>query len=183
MHQRGLSEQGDVTSILGPRSDGELITRAHSILRWKIRYNSVNVGVQNGHVTLSGNVLSCLDREAAEQTVRKLSGVVKFTNRIVITSPNTAWSAQHAPAGPCCICSRAIARWPISTLPLLALNGHFLQAAACPLWRAKRTTGARSLMPAPPQSEPLAYAEHLSPGVIARRRSSPSCRRKARPPR
>ena len=89
MHQRGLSEQADVTSILGPRrSDDELITRARSILRWKIRYNSVHVAIQNGHVTLSGNVLSYLDREAAEQTVRKLSGVVKLTNRVVVTSPN-----------------------------------------------------------------------------------------------
>ena len=87
MHQRGLSEQVDVTSIWGPlRSDDELITRARSILRWKIRYNSVHVAVQNGHVTLSGNVISYLDREAAEQTVRKLSGVVMLTNRIVITT-------------------------------------------------------------------------------------------------
>ena len=94
MHQRGLSEQADVTSILGPRrSDDELITRARSILRWKIRYNSVHVAIQNGHVTLSGNVLSYLDREAAEQTVRKLSGVVKLTNRVVVTSPNIACSA------------------------------------------------------------------------------------------
>jgi osmotically-inducible protein OsmY len=94
MHQRGLSEQVDVTSFSGPlRSDDELITRARSILRWKIRYNSVHVAVQNGHVTLSGNVLSYLDREAAEQTVRKLSGVVKLTNQVVVTSPNITWSA------------------------------------------------------------------------------------------
>ena len=94
MYQKGLSEQVKVASILGRlRSDDELITRARSILRWKIRYNSVHVAVQNGHVTLSGNVLSYLDREAAEQTVRKLSGVVKLTNRVVVTSPNITWSA------------------------------------------------------------------------------------------
>ena len=72
MYQKGLSEQVEVASILGRlRSDDELITRARSILRWKIRYNSVHVAIQNGHVTLSGNVLSYLDREAAEHTVRK----------------------------------------------------------------------------------------------------------------
>jgi osmotically-inducible protein OsmY len=88
MHQSGLSEQVDVASMLGPfRSDDELITRARSILRWKIRYNSVHVAVQNGHVTLSGNVFSYLDRQAAEHTVRKLTGVVTLTNRIVTTSP------------------------------------------------------------------------------------------------
>ena len=88
MHQNGLSEQVEVASIFKPfLSDDELVTRARSILRWKIRYNSVHVGASNGHVTLSGNVFSYLDREAAEQTVRKLTGVVTLTNRIVATSP------------------------------------------------------------------------------------------------
>ena len=87
MQQSRLSERVEVASILEPlRFDDELVTRARSILRWKIRYNSVHVAVQNGHVTLSGNVISYLDREAAEQTVRKLSGVVMLTNRIVITT-------------------------------------------------------------------------------------------------
>ena len=59
MYQKGLSEQVEVASILGRlRSDDELITRARSILRWKIRYNSVHVAVQNGHITLLGNVVS-----------------------------------------------------------------------------------------------------------------------------
>ena len=88
MYQRGLSEQVEVASILGRlRSDDELITRARSILRWKIRYNSVDVAVQNGHVILSGQVCSDLDREAAEHTIRKMTGVVTLTNRIVTTSP------------------------------------------------------------------------------------------------
>jgi osmotically-inducible protein OsmY len=75
-----------VASILGQvPSDDELATRARSILRWKIRYNSVRVVAQNGHVTLSGNVFSYADREAAEQTVRKLTGVVTLTNQIITT--------------------------------------------------------------------------------------------------
>ena len=103
MYQRGLSEQVEVASVLGPlRSDDELTTRARSILRWKIRYNSVNVAVQSGHVTLSGNVLSHLDREAAEHTVRKLTGVATVTNRIVTTSPRMEegrWESQPLEEG------------------------------------------------------------------------------------
>src|SRR5262245_50296031 len=39
------------------------------------------------HVTLSGQVDSSSDRDAAEQMIRKLSGVVGFTNRTTILSP------------------------------------------------------------------------------------------------
>ena len=40
------------------------------------------VEAENGHVTLSGQVDSSSDRDAAEQIIRKLSGVVGVTNRI-----------------------------------------------------------------------------------------------------
>jgi osmotically-inducible protein OsmY len=69
------------------RSDDELVTRARSILRWKIRYNEVRVAARDGHVILSGHVFSKLDREVAEHTIRKMTGVVTLTNRIVTTSP------------------------------------------------------------------------------------------------
>ena len=86
--QNGSSEQIEIASISQPRpSDDELITRALSILRWKIRYNAVRVAARHGHVILWGHVLSKLDREAAEHTIRKMTGVVTLTNRIVTTSP------------------------------------------------------------------------------------------------
>jgi osmotically-inducible protein OsmY len=86
--QNGPSDQVEIASISEPRdSDGELVTRARSILRWKIRYNAVHVAARDGHIILSGHVFSNLDREAAEHTIRKMTGVVTVTNRIVITSP------------------------------------------------------------------------------------------------
>ena len=86
--QNGPSDQVEIASISEPRgSDGELVTRARSILRWKIRYNEVRVAALDGHVILSGHVFSNLDREVAEHTIRKMTGVVTLTNRIVITSP------------------------------------------------------------------------------------------------
>ena len=92
--QNGPSDQVEIASISEPRgSDGELVTRARSILRWKIRYNAVYVTAEDGHVTLSGHVFSDLDREAAEQTVRKMTGVATLTNLIVTASPCSARSA------------------------------------------------------------------------------------------
>ena len=64
-------------------SDSELESRARSILRWKIQFNAVHVAAVSGHVTLSGEVISALDRETAEQTIRKLGGVVGVTNSII----------------------------------------------------------------------------------------------------
>jgi len=64
-------------------SDSELESRARSILRWKIRFNAVHVAAVSGHVTLSGEVISALDRETAEHTIRKLGGVVGVTNSII----------------------------------------------------------------------------------------------------
>ena len=64
-------------------SDAELARRARSLLRWKIRYDSIQVKTVNGHVTLFGEVSWDQDRETAERTVRNLTGVVDVTNSIV----------------------------------------------------------------------------------------------------
>src|SRR5262245_37863325 len=68
-------------------SDLELAYRATSLLRWKIRYNAIRVKAENGHLMLSGKVDTPSDITAAEQTIRKLSGVIEVTNRIVAQTP------------------------------------------------------------------------------------------------
>ena len=68
-------------------SDCELTFRAASLLRWKIRYNSICVEAEKGHVILSGKVDWPSDITNAEQTIRKLSGVLEVTNRIVAQLP------------------------------------------------------------------------------------------------
>jgi osmotically-inducible protein OsmY len=65
--------------------DDEIAKRALSLLRWKIRYDSILVQAEKGHVTLSGEVSWHSDRESAEHMVRKLGGVVSVTNLIVIS--------------------------------------------------------------------------------------------------
>jgi len=82
-----LSEQMVEAPILEQVfSDDELENRVRSLLRWKIRFNAVHVAVGSGHVTLSGQVISALDRDTAEQTIRRLRGVVGVTN-CIIASP------------------------------------------------------------------------------------------------
>jgi osmotically-inducible protein OsmY len=76
MERVGFSRQIKVTSILGQAlSDDELAIRARSLLRWNIRYNSIHVEAENGHLMLSGEVDTSSDRDAAEQIIRRLRGV------------------------------------------------------------------------------------------------------------
>jgi osmotically-inducible protein OsmY len=73
----------DPTQLLAQAlPDEELVHRARSLLRWKCRFDSVQVAAQAGRVTLSGDVMFPLDREIAEHTIRKLSGVIEITNLI-----------------------------------------------------------------------------------------------------
>ena len=74
--QTCLSERMEAAIPTQVFTDDELENRVRSLLRWKIRFNAVAVAVESGHVTLSGQVISALDRETAEQTIRKLRGVV-----------------------------------------------------------------------------------------------------------
>ena len=90
MQTSGLTERVEAVILEQVFSDDELENRVRSLLRWKIRFNAVDVAVLRGHVTLCGQVISDLDRETAEQSTRKLRGVVAVTNRIIAP-----------PIGPC----------------------------------------------------------------------------------
>ena len=67
-------------------ADDEIAKRCLNILKWDttIPPDAVNVTVQNGWVTLAGQVTWQFQRKAAEDAVRKLSGVVGVTNAISI---------------------------------------------------------------------------------------------------
>ena len=88
MQTNGLMQRVQPAILEQALSDDELETRVRSLLSWKIRFNAVHVAVESGHVTLSGQVISASDRETAEQTIRRLRGVVGVTN-CIIASPTT----------------------------------------------------------------------------------------------
>ena len=62
----------------------------------RVRFNAVRAAVVSGHVTLSGQVISALDRETAEQTIRRLRGVVGVTNCIIASLPDPPNSLQNS---------------------------------------------------------------------------------------
>lgn len=68
-------------------NDDEIAQRAINILAWNssVPQNAVQVKVQNGWVTLAGQVSWNYQRVAAEADVRKLSGVVGVVNDISLT--------------------------------------------------------------------------------------------------
>lgn len=67
-------------------ADDEIAARALSLLRWSavVPTDSVMVKVQDGWVSLSGQVTWQFQRSAAEAEVRRLSGVVGVVNSITI---------------------------------------------------------------------------------------------------
>jgi osmotically-inducible protein OsmY len=73
MNGKQRAQSNESATACSDHSDTEIAKRARSVLRWKIRYDSIQVTAEKGHLTLFGEVNWNLDREAAEQTVRKLT--------------------------------------------------------------------------------------------------------------
>lgn len=67
-------------------ADDEIAGRALSIMRWNavVPYDTVQVEVQHGWVTLTGQVEWQFQRIAAESGIRRLSGVAGLFNEITI---------------------------------------------------------------------------------------------------
>jgi osmotically-inducible protein OsmY len=65
-------------------SDDEIAKRALSIIKWdaQIPQDAVQVTIQKGWVTLTGQVSWQYQKKAAEDAVRKLSGVIGVINNI-----------------------------------------------------------------------------------------------------
>ncbi len=67
-------------------ADDQIAQRATDILRWNSVVSSlpIEVVVRNGWITLSGRVNWYFEKRAAENSVRKLSGVRGITNSIIV---------------------------------------------------------------------------------------------------
>ncbi len=77
---------------LGKRSDADIAESARDILSWtsSLPADAVNVMVEGGWLTLSGNVEWQYQRQAAGDSVRKLMGVIGVNNQIAIQPSLTA---------------------------------------------------------------------------------------------
>jgi osmotically-inducible protein OsmY len=78
-------------------SDSEIAERAVKIISWhsEIPDGAVMVKVDNGWITLSGDVKVHTQKVAAEAAVRKLSGVVGISNFITVKAGPTAPDTQR----------------------------------------------------------------------------------------
>jgi osmotically-inducible protein OsmY len=68
------------------RSDEDIAAAVANVLEWNVLvpHDRVKVQVQDGLVTLSGEVDWWYQKNAAEETVRSLMGVVWFSNQITV---------------------------------------------------------------------------------------------------
>jgi osmotically-inducible protein OsmY len=68
------------------RSDDEIAKRALDTLAWNVTVPNerIQVKVQKGWITLSGEVDWYYQKQAAENSVRKLSGVIEVSNQITL---------------------------------------------------------------------------------------------------
>ena len=87
---KGVKATADETEVRYPfdqrTSDDQIAKRAIDILGWDIWVPSglIQITVHNGWVTLTGNVDWFYQKKAAEEDVRKLSGVHGVINNIAI---------------------------------------------------------------------------------------------------
>ncbi len=79
------------------RSDDEIAAAAIERLAWDVSIprDAVKVKVEKGFVTLTGEVLSFYQREAAQQDVRRLFGVTSVANLIAIKARPDAISISE----------------------------------------------------------------------------------------
>lgn len=94
----GIAEEMDVRYPFAKKTnDDQIAKRALDIMAWDIMVpaDAVDVLVQDGWVTLSGTVNWQYERKAAEDNVRKLSGVRGVTNKVAIKPQVDADDVKH----------------------------------------------------------------------------------------
>jgi osmotically-inducible protein OsmY len=84
---KGVADEIEIRPVGGAAgTDDEIAKRAVNILTWDtaVPDNAVQVTVRGGRVTLTGQVEWQFQRQAAEEAIRKLSGVIGIINQIKI---------------------------------------------------------------------------------------------------
>jgi osmotically-inducible protein OsmY len=95
---RGIAQEIEVRLPSNIKtSDDQIARRALKIIAWDTTLpdDKVQVKVENGWVTLSGDVDRHYHRLGAEQAVRKLSGVAGVTNLLKVTPCAAAPDVRH----------------------------------------------------------------------------------------
>lgn len=92
---RGIANEIRVLPV-GERSDSEIATAALNVLRWDALVpEGIAVRVEDGWVTLVGDVEWDYQRRAAEHAVRRVLGVLGVTNQISLKPQVSAHDLKH----------------------------------------------------------------------------------------
>lgn len=77
--------------------DDQIAKRALKIIAWDttVPDDKVRIKIENGWITLSGEVEWNFQKEAVETAVRKLSGVIGITNQITVKPHADAGNVKH----------------------------------------------------------------------------------------
>lgn len=80
------------------RNDADIALAAERALEWNVLVpgNRIQIMVENGWLTLSGEVAWAYEREAAERSVRDLIGVVHLNNLIIVKPAVQADSVERS---------------------------------------------------------------------------------------
>jgi osmotically-inducible protein OsmY len=95
---RGVAQEIEVRYPSDKKdADDEIAQRAAKILEWdsSVPLGKIKVKVERGWITLSGDVEWQFQRQAAEDAVRKLSGVSGVTNTILVRPRVDAINVKH----------------------------------------------------------------------------------------
>lgn len=122
------------------RNDSDIAAAALDHLSWNtaVPADAVMVKVEKGWVTLSGKVNWQFEREAAEQNIRTLSGVIGVSNRIVVTPKINATNVKDA-------VERALHRswfYDPDSIVVTAQGGKITLTGSVTTWNAKELAGS-----------------------------------------
>jgi osmotically-inducible protein OsmY len=95
---KAIAEEIEVRFLSDRKTaDDQIAKRALDIIAWDttVPDDRVQVKVQNGWVTLSGEVEWQYQRDSAERVVRRLSGVVGISNSILVRPRVAASDVKH----------------------------------------------------------------------------------------
>jgi osmotically-inducible protein OsmY len=84
---KGIAEEIEVRLPLHLKlGDDEIATSALNRMKWAVSIpkDAVKVKVEKGHITLTGTVDQCYQKDAAEFDIRPLTGVTGVTNKIIV---------------------------------------------------------------------------------------------------
>jgi osmotically-inducible protein OsmY len=93
---RAVANELKVTLAGAPRDDSDIARAIAHILEWNVQIpeGKVHARVQNGWVTLDGEVEHEYQRREVERMVRHVRGVTGVSNSITVTSPVSPDSVQ-----------------------------------------------------------------------------------------